>query len=123
MGLGLGFRMGMGLRHAVAGGMGGAGATGANRGSDAAGATGPSSLFILSERNFLRRTTKFLIEWPYPVPRLPPKISSKHSFCALELRCDLIQDSVNWKLALRKSTFSALALRVTSSVHFQIAIS
>ena len=25
---------------------------------------GPSSLFILSERNILRRTTKFLIEWP-----------------------------------------------------------
>ena len=25
---------------------------------------GPSSLFLLSERNPLRRTTKFLIEWP-----------------------------------------------------------
>lgn len=25
---------------------------------------GPSSLFLLSERNILRRTTKFLIEWP-----------------------------------------------------------
>jgi voltage-dependent calcium channel N type alpha-1B len=28
------------------------------------GGTGPSSLFILSERNIIRRTTKFLIEWP-----------------------------------------------------------
>ena len=27
---------------------------------------GPSSLFLLSETNLLRRTTKFLIEWPYP---------------------------------------------------------
>ncbi len=26
--------------------------------------SGPSSLFILSERNIIRRTTKFLIEWP-----------------------------------------------------------
>lgn len=27
-------------------------------------AAGPSSLFILSDRNILRRTTRFLIEWP-----------------------------------------------------------
>ena len=25
---------------------------------------GPTSLFILSETNFIRRATKFLIEWP-----------------------------------------------------------
>ena len=28
--------------------------------------SGPTSLFILSEKNIIRRTTKFLIEWPYP---------------------------------------------------------
>ena len=28
------------------------------------GGHGPTSLFILSERNIIRRTTKFLIEWP-----------------------------------------------------------
>ena len=34
------------------------------------GQTGPTSLFILSETNIIRRTTKFLIEWPYPnLPR------------------------------------------------------
>ena len=34
------------------------------------GQAGPTSLFILSETNIIRRTTKFLIEWPYPnVPR------------------------------------------------------
>ncbi|CAB3372667.1 Hypothetical predicted protein [Cloeon dipterum] len=30
------------------------------------GAKGPSSLFILSEENPLRRYTRFIIEWPYP---------------------------------------------------------
>ncbi|KAH7979723.1 hypothetical protein HPB49_010733 [Dermacentor silvarum] len=29
-------------------------------------ARGPSSLFLLSEDNLLRRYTKFFIEWPYP---------------------------------------------------------
>ena len=34
------------------------------------GQAGPTSLFILSETNIIRRTTKFLIEWPYPnLPR------------------------------------------------------
>ena len=34
------------------------------------GQAGPSSLFILSENNIIRKTTKFLIEWPYPnLPR------------------------------------------------------
>jgi hypothetical protein len=28
----------------------------------------PSSLFILSDKNPLRRYTKFIIEWPYPFP-------------------------------------------------------
>uniref|UniRef100_A0A0K2TMZ8 Uncharacterized protein n=2 Tax=Lepeophtheirus salmonis TaxID=72036 RepID=A0A0K2TMZ8_LEPSM len=32
------------------------------------GRSGPSSLFLLSEKNIIRRTTKFLIEWPYPFP-------------------------------------------------------
>nr|CAH7716788.1 unnamed protein product [Callosobruchus chinensis] len=27
---------------------------------------GPSSLFILSEENIIRRYTRFIIEWPYP---------------------------------------------------------
>ena len=31
--------------------------------ADQATGHGPSSLFILSERNIIRRTTKFLIEW------------------------------------------------------------
>ena len=34
------------------------------------GQAAPSSLFIFSETNIIRRTTKFLIEWPYPnLPR------------------------------------------------------
>ena len=34
------------------------------------GQSAPSSLFIFSDSNFIRRTTKFLIEWPYPnLPR------------------------------------------------------
>ena len=35
------------------------------------GQAGPSSLFILSENNVIRKTTKFLIEWPYPNLRKP----------------------------------------------------
>lgn len=31
-----------------------------------AGAKGPSSLFILSDDNVLRKYTRFIIEWPYP---------------------------------------------------------
>ncbi|XP_023217399.1 voltage-dependent calcium channel type A subunit alpha-1-like isoform X2 [Centruroides sculpturatus] len=27
---------------------------------------GPSSLFLLSDKNIVRRCTKFIIEWPYP---------------------------------------------------------
>ena len=38
---------------------------GKRMGGAAAGA-GPSSLFVLSETNVIRRTTRFLIEWPYP---------------------------------------------------------
>lgn len=30
------------------------------------GVKGPSSLFILSDDNCLRKYTKFIIEWPYP---------------------------------------------------------
>ena len=34
------------------------------------GQAAPSSLFIFSDTNIIRRTTKFLIEWPYPnLPR------------------------------------------------------
>ena len=46
------------------------------RGREAGGLRGsrgmasPSSLFLLSETNLLRRTTKFLIEWPYPNPAI-----------------------------------------------------
>lgn len=50
----------LGKRRSGAGAGGGAGGTG--QGPDAG--NGPSSLFLLSERNFLRRMTKFLIEWP-----------------------------------------------------------
>lgn len=32
-----------------------------------AGAKGPSSLFFLSEDNAIRRYTRFIIEWPYPL--------------------------------------------------------
>ena len=39
------------------------------------GQAGPSSLFILSENNIIRKTTKFLIEWPYPnLPRYAQNI-------------------------------------------------
>uniref|UniRef100_T1IJS6 EF-hand domain-containing protein n=1 Tax=Strigamia maritima TaxID=126957 RepID=T1IJS6_STRMM len=37
---------------------------------------GPSSLFILSEDNFLRKYTKFIIEWPYPLLRARLKIKA-----------------------------------------------
>lgn len=30
------------------------------------GGSGPSSLFIFSDDNFIRRHTRFIIEWPYP---------------------------------------------------------
>lgn len=30
---------------------------------------GPSSLFIFSDDNFIRRHTRFIIEWPYPFPK------------------------------------------------------
>lgn len=30
---------------------------------------GPTSLFLLSEENFIRRHTRFIIEWPYPFPQ------------------------------------------------------
>lgn len=30
---------------------------------------GPSSLFIFSDDNFIRRHTRFIIEWPYPFPQ------------------------------------------------------
>ncbi|GFX25697.1 transposable element Tcb2 transposase [Trichonephila clavipes] len=36
------------------------------RGQQAEGAKGPSSLFLLSDDNLIRRYTKFIIEWPYP---------------------------------------------------------
>lgn len=35
-----------------------------------AGAKGPSSLFFLSEDNAIRRYTRFIIEWPYPLLRV-----------------------------------------------------
>ena len=47
--------------------------------------TGPSSLFILSENNILRRMTKFLIEWPpfeYTVLVFETYFESEHSFIA-----------------------------------------
>ena len=45
------------------------------------GQTGPTSLFILSETNVIRRTTKFLIEWPYPnLPRYAQIYSSSNCF-------------------------------------------
>ncbi|GFQ81934.1 hypothetical protein TNCT_155161 [Trichonephila clavata] len=41
------------------------------RGQQAEGAKGPSSLFLLSDDNLIRRYTKFIIEWPYPFLFLP----------------------------------------------------
>ncbi|KAJ3619599.1 hypothetical protein MTP99_005267 [Tenebrio molitor] len=35
-------------------------------GASAAGGQGPSSLFLFSEENPIRRHTRFIIEWPYP---------------------------------------------------------
>ena len=35
-------------------------------GAAASSGSGPTSLFILTEKNFLRRYTRFIIEWPYP---------------------------------------------------------
>ncbi|CAH0559083.1 unnamed protein product [Brassicogethes aeneus] len=35
-------------------------------GASAAGGHGPSSLFLFSEENLIRRYTRFIIEWPYP---------------------------------------------------------
>ena len=40
------------------------GLNGRKRDLDTGGGKGPSSLFILSDRNIIRRVTKFLIEWP-----------------------------------------------------------
>jgi len=35
------------------------------------GGSGPTSLFILTEKNIIRRYTRFIIEWPYPfMPRI-----------------------------------------------------
>ncbi len=33
-------------------------------------APGPSSLFIFSENNAIRRYTRFIIDWPYPLAQL-----------------------------------------------------
>ena len=50
------------------GGLAGAASAAAAAANLALGETtqGPSSLFIFSEDNFIRRNTKFIIEWPYP---------------------------------------------------------
>jgi len=37
-----------------------------NRASEETAGDGPTSLFLLGERNPIRRMTKFFIEWPYP---------------------------------------------------------
>lgn len=44
----------------------GAGAADRMGGVREAGGQGPSSLFLLSDENFIRRYTRFIIEWPYP---------------------------------------------------------
>lgn len=44
----------------------GVGAADRMGGASAAGGQGPSSLFLLSEENPIRRYTRFIIEWPYP---------------------------------------------------------
>ena len=44
---------------------------GSKRAASAAAAAaghGPTSLFILTEKNIIRRYTRFIIEWPYPFP-------------------------------------------------------
>ena len=48
-----------------------------------AGAKGPTSLFILSEDNPIRRYTRFIIEWPYPL---------LHSECC---SCPVVQNTVS----------------------------
>lgn len=45
---------------------GAAGAADRMGGASAAGGQGPSSLFLFSEENPIRRYTRFIIEWPYP---------------------------------------------------------
>lgn len=45
----------------------GAGAADRMGGASAAGGQGPSSLFLFSEENPIRRYTRFIIEWPYPL--------------------------------------------------------
>lgn len=44
----------------------GVGAADKMGGANAAAGHGPSSLFILSDQNIIRRYTRFIIEWPYP---------------------------------------------------------
>ncbi|XP_049955063.1 uncharacterized protein LOC126471039 [Schistocerca serialis cubense] len=41
------------------------------------GAKGPTSLFILSEDNPIRRYTRFIIEWPYPLTQT----STRNKLC------------------------------------------
>ena len=64
---------------------------------------GPSSLFLLSETNLLRRTTKFLIEWPYP---FRPSISCQ--------RLCLCQCPKSKAVILQKSQF------LKSNIYFSI---
>lgn len=45
---------------------GAAGAADRMGGASAAGGQGPTSLFLFSEENPIRRYTRFIIEWPYP---------------------------------------------------------
>ncbi|KAK9709139.1 hypothetical protein QE152_g26795 [Popillia japonica] len=44
----------------------GAGTADRMGGASAAGGQGPTSLFLFSEENPIRRYTRFIIEWPYP---------------------------------------------------------
>ncbi|KAK9871164.1 hypothetical protein WA026_011446 [Henosepilachna vigintioctopunctata] len=44
----------------------GVGAADKMGGASAAGGQGPSSLFLLTDQNIIRRYTRFIIEWPYP---------------------------------------------------------
>ncbi|KAK4881175.1 hypothetical protein RN001_004494 [Aquatica leii] len=44
----------------------GVGAADRMGGANTAGGQGPTSLFIFSEENIIRRCTRFIIEWPYP---------------------------------------------------------
>lgn len=60
-------------QEAAAQAQAGAGAAAADRmgvpssgGTATAGGQGPTSLFLLSDENPIRRYTRFIIEWPYP---------------------------------------------------------